>query len=459
MRRTTSAKSVEDTAPAVSRRRFSLVVEVVQRGEFMQGLGAMMLRKVVLMFAVAALMGGQPLVANAEARGPDAQSALSDSANVPPRSKPSTAASQSKIVVAQAPSSATSAAAVGESDIRERMNAWTLGFASGLPEGTYLHVAAEIARNVNESKRGDQLRVLPIVTPGATENVRDLLYLKGIDIAITATDVFEYFKNVEPIRNIERRVHYISSLYVSEFHLVVRPEIKTIKDLEGKTVGFHRKGSGSTVTGPIVFKTLGVNVKPVYMSNAIALEKMKTGEISAIIHNGGKPNPLLTRYKNTAGLKFLEVPFDKFDRYYVPAVLTHNDYPNFLKPGESVETIGIPAVLAVYNWPRSSDRFRRVSRFIDHFFDRFERFKGPGYRKLWKDVNLAANLGGWTRYWVAEQKLKEVLGAQAAAPAIDTALARQQAARVAPGDPAEQERLFKRFLEWAKRQKVGQTAR
>jgi hypothetical protein len=40
----------------------------------------------------------------------------------------------------------------------------------------------------------------------------------------------------------------------------------------------------------------------------------------------------------------------------------------------------------------------------------------------------------------------------AARPKIDPGLARAQAARVAPNDPAEQERLFQQFLEWSKRQ-------
>jgi hypothetical protein len=35
---------------------------------------------------------------------------------------------------------------------------------------------------------------------------------------------------------------------------------------------------------------------------------------------------------------------------------------------------------------------------------------------------------------------------------IDAQLARQQAARAAPGDTAEQERLFQKFLEWSKSQ-------
>ncbi len=343
------------------------------------------------------------------------------------------------------------AAAVGESQLIERANAWTIGLAAGLPEGTFLPFAAQIARNLND---GNDLRVLPIVTPGATDNVRDLLYLRGVDVAITHTDVFEHFRTVEKINNIERRIHYITGLYVSEIHLVVRPEIKTVQDLAGKKVGFHLEGSGSTVTAPIVFQRLGVKVEPVFISNAAALERMKSGEIAAIIHNGGKPNNLIARFKNDANFRLMEIPFDKFDEFYVPSVMSHEDYPNLIKKGEKVETIAVPAVLAVYNWPRTSDRFRRVSRFVDYMFDRFERFKGPGYNPLWKDINLAAQVPGWSRYWVAEEKLKQLQARAASATEskVDVQLARQQAARAAPRDSAAQERLFQQFLEWSKSQ-------
>src|SRR4029077_13693973 len=53
------------------------------------------------------------------------------------------------------------------------MNAWTVGLAGGLIEGTPIRLAAEIARVVDD---GDNLHVLPVVTRGATENVNSLLY-------------------------------------------------------------------------------------------------------------------------------------------------------------------------------------------------------------------------------------------------------------------------------------------
>jgi TRAP transporter TAXI family solute receptor len=360
------------------------------------------------------------------------------------------AQTETRVAQAKSAARAPTAAASGEGDTVAKVNNWTVGLAAGLPEGTFLRFGAEIARNLND---GEELRVLPVVTPGATDNVKDILFLKGIDIGITHADCFEHFRNVEKIPNIEKRVHYISEMYISELHVLVRPEINSFKDLEGKKVSFHTPGAGPSITGPILFQRLGIKVEPVYVNNAIAYEKMKTGEIVALIHTVGKPNDLFTKNKNDAGFKFLPVPFEKFQDFYVPSEFTSEDYPGYVKPGENVETIGVQAVLAVYNWPRDSDRFRRVSRFIDYYFDRFERFHQKPYHPKWKSINLAAKVPGWTRYWVAEEKLKAVAAAAAAPAHIDVDLARKQASRAAPLDAAEQERLFQQFLQWSKTRK------
>ena len=361
---------------------------------------------------------------------------------------------------------APTAAAAGEVGAVTRVNNWTIGLAGGLLEGTFIRFAAELAKALDD---GDNLRVLPVVTFGAAENVGDLLYLKGIDVSITHADVFDEYKKTGKALNVDRRVNYISQMYIGELHVYARPEIKTLQDLNGKKVGFHTKGAGPTVTGPILFERLGITVEPVFINNAIALEKMKTGEIAAILHTVGKPNDLFGKLKREPGFHFLPVEYtDKFSDYYVPSTLGHEDYPNLFDPGEKVETLGIPVVLAVYNWPKEHDRFRRVERFIQYYFSRFERLKQPPYHPKWKEINLAAKVPGWNRYWVAEELLTQTSSSTApeaakasangntgavAASAIDVNLARAQAAQAAPNNKEEQERLFRRFLDWAKREK------
>jgi TRAP-type uncharacterized transport system substrate-binding protein len=357
-----------------------------------------------------------------------------------------TAEAQEKRKLLRAPTSAET----GETSKVYQINSWTIGLAGGLPEGTFIRFAAEIARNLNDPA---ELRVLPVITQGATDNVKDLLYLKGIDVAITNADVLDYFKNTERIPNIEKRINFISEMVISEVHLVVRPEINSIKDLEGKKVSLGAKGAGQSTTGPIVFKRLGVQPEFVYVNNAIALEKMKTGEIAAIVNNGAKPLDLLTKFKNEGEFKFLPIPIDRFDEYYIPATLTSQDYPGFIKGGEKVETLGVQTVLAVYNWPRESDRYRRVQRFIERYFDMFEKFHVPPYHPKWKNVNLAASVPGWIRYAVAEEKLKQMSASKAPPPSPETAHAGKKTIRTGGADAADQEKLFQQFLEWSKKQK------
>src|SRR6202158_1791174 len=96
--------------------------------------------------------------------------------------------------------------APGESQIRDRLNAGTIGLAGGLLEGAPIRFATEIARVVNE---GGDMQVLPIVTRGPTENVNDLLYLKGVDLAIINSDSQEEYKLQVP--HIQRRIAYVIS--------------------------------------------------------------------------------------------------------------------------------------------------------------------------------------------------------------------------------------------------------
>ena len=351
------------------------------------------------------------------------------------------------------------AAAAGELGAVARVNSWTVGVAGGLLEGTFIRFAAELAKALDD---GDNLRILPVVTYGAADNVSDLLYLKGIDVSITHADVFDEFKRNKKATNVERRVNYISQMYVGELHVYARGEIQTLKDLEGKKVGFHTKGAGPTITGPILFERLGIKVEPVFINNAIVLaNQMKTGEISAVLHTVGKPNDLFAKLKPEPDWHFLPVEFtEKFADYYVPSTLGHEDYPNLFKPGEKVETLGVPVVLAVYNWPREHDRFRRVERFIQYYFERFDELRKPPYHPKWKEINLAAKVPGWNRYWVADDLLNKKVSQPAETPAavaaptavgnVDPTYARTQAARAAPGDKAQQDRLFQQFLEWNK---------
>jgi TRAP-type uncharacterized transport system substrate-binding protein len=351
-----------------------------------------------------------------------------------------------------------SAAASGEGVKVARINNWTIAIAAGLLEGSFIRFAAELGKALDD---GENLRILPIVTYGASENISDLLYLRGVDIAITHADVFDFYKKTGDVKNIEQRVNYISQMHNTEFYVMARGDITRIEDLAGKKVGFHVKGSGPSVTGPMIFERLGITVEPVFINHTFAIEKMRTGEVSAIFQLGAKPNDLLAKLKPEAGMHFVAINWGpKFSDYYLPATLSHDDYPNLIPPGGTVDTLAVPVVLAVYNWPKSSDRYRRVERFVQYYFERFDKLKQPTFHPKWKEINLAARVPGWNRYPAAEEALAASKEGGTARQANSNEPATAGAPARADASGLERSPLFEEFLEWRqKRQQQQQKGR
>lgn len=336
-----------------------------------------------------------------------------------------------------------------EAGIRMRKNAWTVGVAGGLIDGTYMRFADELAKALDD---GDNLRVLPIVSYGAASNLEDLLYLHGVDVAITQADVFEYFKTERRTPNLAGRVHYLLRLPISEMHILARDDIRTIEDLRGKKVNFGPAGSGSSLTGTIVFQRLGIPVQQALINQSTALQQLRSGEVSALVRVVNKPVEFFTKIPPGSGLHLLSIPFSKkLEDYYTLGNFTNKDYPALIPPGETVDTIAVPAVLAVYNWQTGTERYKKVERFVESLFNKWDKFQKPPFHPKWRDINLAATVPGWTRFSIAERMLQQVTANNAAQQ--QQALGRdfqnflsQSGAPVT--NASDREALFRQFLRW-----------
>ena len=288
-----------------------------------------------------------------------------------------------------------------ETQMKLKINEWTLGLAGGLLEGAPIRLATEIARVVND---GENLHVLPIVTRGPTENLNDLLFLRGVDMAIIASDSLEEYKQQLP--DVSRRITYILNLFPSELHIFVRPEIQSLADLRGKKVNFNTRGTAAAFTGPMIFSRLGLDVEQMFIPHPLAIEQMRRGEVAAVVFITSKPIDAFLKGKWDPGFKFLPIEYGpKFEDYYLPSTLDAKDYPNLIPAGVEVETIAAPTILTAYNWPTTSDRYRRVARFTEYLFSRIERLHAQGFDSKWKDVNLNARVPGLERFRAAQEWL------------------------------------------------------
>src|SRR6266702_2116971 len=281
----------------------------------------------------------------------------------------------------------------GTHETADRLNSNTVTIMTGTIAGTYVQFGADLASALDN---GDQLRVLPIIGRGSVQGVADILFLKGVDLGIVRSDTLDYLEKRGYANNIKKQFTFITKLYNEEMHVLAPKSIRTLADLEQR----------------------------------LAYEKLKKGEIDAMISVQGKPS------KFNSGVKDENL-------HFVPV-----DYAKSLQPD----------FLAAYNWSPNTERYRRLARFVDVFFNKIAALQQPPFHPKWKEVALNAPLSGWSRFRPAQEWLDRNSSTMASADArrkFDQFLGDNQVRASAPAKPEDREALFRQFLEWQKNQPVA----
>jgi len=333
-----------------------------------------------------------------------------------------------------------------------RVNAGTVGVIAGGVDGTYIRIASDLAAVLDD---GDRLRVLALIGKGSVRNLSDIMLLRGIDIGIVQSDVLAYAKRDRRLANAAHTIQYIAKLYDEEVHILARGDIARLEDLAGKPVNIDVRGSGTALTASLMFDYLRIPIIATHDDQGTGLEKLKAGTVAAIVYVAGKPARLFSGLDAASGLHFLPVPMTPalLDTY-VPSSLSHEVYPALIPAATEVETIAVGAVMAVYAWPANTDRYKRVARFVGDFFDKFHAFQQPPRHPKWKEVNIAAQVPGWTRFAAAQEWL-----ARQPTQGEQPTLRGQFGAFVSRADSranlteTERNALFQQFLEWQRSRK------
>jgi TRAP transporter TAXI family solute receptor len=328
---------------------------------------------------------------------------------------------------------------------KQSLNANTVTLITGTIGGTYVQFGADLASVLDD---GNKLRVLPIVGRGSVQSVADILFLQGVDLGIVRADTLDYLERKGFAKDIKKQFTYVTKLYNEEMHVVAPKTIKSLKDLEGRIISVDLPNGGTFVTALTVFERLGMKAKFVYIEQRIAMEKLKAGEIDAVIVTGGKPYKSVSTFNNDGRFHLVTVDYAKpLQNDYLPATLTSKDYPNLIADQERVDTIAVPAVLAAYNWAPNTDRSRKLALFVDAFFTKFPTFQNPPFHPKWKEVSLAAPLPDWSRLPAAKQWLEKHSVEAVTRTRFDEFLKQSPAAAKLQTD-ADKEALFKQFQAW-----------
>jgi TRAP transporter TAXI family solute receptor len=290
------------------------------------------------------------------------------------------------------------------SDNRSKVNQHVVGIMAGRPGSTDLDLAYDLDITMSD---GYELRVVPMVSQGSAKEFEDLLYLRGVDMAVVQHDVAEFIEQNNIYPGIKNAVRLISPLGEEQFHVLARGDIQSIYDLAGQKVNFGRSESGTSMTAGVVFGALGIAVDVTTVDHKIALEQLRNGEIAALCRTSGAPNSLFEEIAADENLHLLPVPATgQLASVYKSAALTSEHYPALVPPGQSVDTVGVGTVLISYNWPKGHPRGETVAAFTKRFFTNYDKLLEPGLHESWREIDISEEVPGLQRHWAAEEALK-----------------------------------------------------
>ncbi len=276
---------------------------------------------------------------------------------------------------------------------RDLVNQGTVAVLGGSLTGTYSRLVTDMSNIFDD---GYDLRVIPIIGKGSLRGIEDLLYLRGIDVALVQSDVLDFITTHEIYPNIRSLIRYITILYNEEMHLVARKGIDTIYDLKGKKVSFGPISSGGFMTASIVFDRLDLDIEVVELSHREGLKALREGEIDAMVRVAGAPVQFFSEVSWEDQLHLVEVPL--VEGAYSEATLTAEQYPGLIALGDDVKTIAVSAVMAAYNWQKGHPRRAKVQRLVDALYNRLPELQKEPFHPKWRKVDLGKSLEGWTRW-------------------------------------------------------------
>ncbi|MCB8819538.1 TAXI family TRAP transporter solute-binding subunit [Microvirga rosea] len=334
-----------------------------------------------------------------------------------------------------------------------RANAGTIGIISGGADGTYIRIAADLANVLDD----ENLRVLPIIGRGSLQNLRDIMFLRGVDIGIVQMDAREQLKAENLQNEAVKRLRFITRLYNEEVHILTSRDITDIRQLDGKKVNIDKTGSGTNLTAQIIFAKLGIKPELTTFDQGSSYERLRSGEIQAAVYVAGRPVRAMAEFQADGRFHLLPIPFEgEIAETYFPARLTNADYPRLIDAGKAVDTLAVGSLLAVFNWPESTERYGRVKRFVNAFFSKFDDFLQPGRHPKWKEVNLAADVPGWERMRPAQDWLDQIALAKNGSPDQLKSFEVFLTSKGTSVPAAQREHLFREFLAWqSDRQKAA----
>ena len=213
------------------------------------------------------------------------------------------------------------------------------------------------------------------------------------DFAIVSLDSLLFGAKADP--ESMKRDPFIARLAPETLEVIAPREIKSVADLQGRTVSFGDLDSATSICGRMLFSRLGVAPNQMNEPLAEALDALASGKRAAVVVLGAEGSRALDGFGGDGRFHIVSVPWSStLEPVYAPARVSAADRPNLVGATEPVETVGEPMALIALDAPPGSPRADALGRLADIFLDNYDGFLSDDHDAHWRDVNLAAD-GSW----------------------------------------------------------------
>jgi uncharacterized protein len=259
--------------------------------------------------------------------------------------------------------------------LQKKHNEGALMILGGYPGTTYFNLAHDMAAALAGR---DDLRLIAVDAPGGIESLRDLLLLRGVDVALVPENILDYADAMASLGpGLRERLTYITRLYGEEIHILVGPGAYSIENLSGKKIAVPPEDGNPEFTVRDLLRRLHIEAEVVKVAAADAIDEIRSGTLAALVLVGGKPLRLVAGLPKDGSLRLLALPSTQaLGDVYSPSSFRADDYPALIPDGQTIETVSVGAVLVANNTVKSEESNGRIARFVPAFFGALSELAG-----------------------------------------------------------------------------------
>jgi len=184
-----------------------------------------------------------------------------------------------------------------------------ISFGGSSTGGVMYYMAGAFANSVTPRLKG--INITNVTTGAAVDNAIKTA-LGELDLSITYSSlIYEASKGIGNFKNPNyaskaKNITGVGRAYDSDFYIVVyaNSNIKSIQDLNGKTVACGNPGSGAQYVADMILDAFKINAKREYIAFSDTVAAMKEGRVHAVCQ-AGSPSGAVTEMANTANIRIL----------------------------------------------------------------------------------------------------------------------------------------------------------